>query len=210
MLMDHADAGGDGVVGTPYRGRLAAHADFAAVGLIKTVENRHERRLAGAILTHYSVDASFRHFKIDVAISMDWPEALIDADQFDCGLCHALPVHVFIVGQVLTRHCSPANDAPPELHSRQIRLLLSISNPVGPGKADDRKEGMAMSVDRLTNLEIRIAEQERTIEELSGQLAEQWKTIDRLQKKVAELTERFLALEEQTAPAVPVTRPPHW
>src|SRR5690606_10016492 len=70
MLVDHADAGGDGVVGTPYRGRLAAHADFAAVGLIKTVENRHERRLAGAILTHYSVDASFRHFKIDVAISM--------------------------------------------------------------------------------------------------------------------------------------------
>ncbi len=67
-----------------------------------------------------------------------------------------------------------------------------------------------MSVDRLTNLEIRIAEQERTIEELSGQLAEQWKTIDRLQKKVAELTERFLALEEQTAPPVPVTRPPHW
>src|SRR5690606_13270376 len=106
MLMDHADAGGDGVVGTPYRGRLAAHADFAAVGLIKTVENRHERRLAGAILTHYSVDASFRHFKIDVAIGMDWPEALVDADQFDCGLCHALPVHVFIVGQVLTRHCS--------------------------------------------------------------------------------------------------------
>lgn len=67
-----------------------------------------------------------------------------------------------------------------------------------------------MSVDRLTNLEIRIAEQERTIEELSGQLAEQWKTIDRLQNKVAALTERFLALEEQTAPAVPVTRPPHW
>jgi SlyX protein len=69
---------------------------------------------------------------------------------------------------------------------------------------------MAMSVDRLTNLEIRIAEQERTIEELSGQLAEQWKTIDRLQKKVAALTERFLALEVQTAPPVPVTRPPHW
>jgi SlyX protein len=67
-----------------------------------------------------------------------------------------------------------------------------------------------MSSDRLTTLEIRAAEQERTIEELSGQLAEQWKTIDRMQKKLAALTERFLALEEQAAPDVPVTKPPHW
>lgn len=67
-----------------------------------------------------------------------------------------------------------------------------------------------MSSDRLTALEIRAAEQERTIEELSGQLAEQWKTIDRMHKKLAALTERFLVLEEQTAPDVPVTKPPHW
>lgn len=64
--------------------------------------------------------------------------------------------------------------------------------------------------DRLTTLEIRNAEQEKTIEELSGQIAEQWKVIERLQKKVDALTERFLALEEQTAPDVPVTKPPHW
>ncbi len=69
---------------------------------------------------------------------------------------------------------------------------------------------MTMPADRLTTLEIRTAEQERTIEELSGQLAEQWKTIDRMQKKLDALTERFLALEEQTAPDVPVTKPPRW
>lgn len=66
------------------------------------------------------------------------------------------------------------------------------------------------SNDRLTALEIRNAEHERTIAELSDQIAQQWKTIDRLQKKLDTLTERFLALEEQAAPDIPVTKPPHW
>ncbi len=64
--------------------------------------------------------------------------------------------------------------------------------------------------ERLVALEIRHAEQERTIADLSDQLAEQWKTIDRLQKKLDALTERFLVLEEQAAPETPVTKPPHW
>ena len=64
--------------------------------------------------------------------------------------------------------------------------------------------------DRVTRLEIRAAEQEKTIEELSGQIAEQWKTIEGLRKKLDALTERFLTLEEQVAPEVPVTKPPHW
>lgn len=65
-------------------------------------------------------------------------------------------------------------------------------------------------VDRLTTLEIRAAEQEKTIEELSGQLAEQWKAMEGLRRKLDVLTERFLTLEEQVAPEVPVTKPPHW
>ena len=69
---------------------------------------------------------------------------------------------------------------------------------------------MTMLEHHLTRLEIRAAEQERTIEELSGQVAEQWKTIDRMQKKLDALTERFLALEEQSAPGHEATRPPHW
>ena len=67
-----------------------------------------------------------------------------------------------------------------------------------------------MTADRLTNLEIRTAEQERTIEELSGQIAGQWKTIDALKRRLDALTERFLTLEEQAAPDGPVTQPPHW
>ena len=64
--------------------------------------------------------------------------------------------------------------------------------------------------DRLTTLEIRAAEQEKTIEELSGQIAEQWKVIERMERKLGALTDRFLALEERAAPDVPVTTPPHW
>lgn len=64
--------------------------------------------------------------------------------------------------------------------------------------------------DRLTTLEIRAAEQEKTIEELSSQIAEQWQVIDRLQRKLDMLTDRFLALEEQAAPGHEATKPPHW
>ena len=67
-----------------------------------------------------------------------------------------------------------------------------------------------MTTYRIEQLEMLAAEQEKTIEELSTQLTEQWKTIDALQKKLDRLTERFLTLEEQVAPDVPVTKPPHW
>jgi len=69
---------------------------------------------------------------------------------------------------------------------------------------------MDTSAERITSLEMRAAEQERTIEELSAQIAEQWKVIDRLGKQVGLLAERFLALEEQARPDIPITKPPHW
>jgi SlyX protein len=69
---------------------------------------------------------------------------------------------------------------------------------------------MNMPADRLTTLEIRNAEQEKTIEEMSVQIAEQWKVIERLEKKLSALTDRFLALEEQTAPGHEATKPPHY
>lgn len=64
--------------------------------------------------------------------------------------------------------------------------------------------------ERLTDLEIIVAEQERTIAELSSELAEQWKTVETLRKTLDRLTDRLHSLEEQAAPDVPVTRPPHW
>ena len=64
--------------------------------------------------------------------------------------------------------------------------------------------------ERLVELEIRVALQEKTIEELSSVVTEHWKTIEQLTTKLNALTDRFLVLEEQAAPEVPVTRPPHW
>jgi SlyX protein len=64
--------------------------------------------------------------------------------------------------------------------------------------------------ERITRLEMLAAEQERTIAELSEQIAEQWKTLEAMRRKLDTLTERFLALEEQTLPDTPVTKPPHY
>lgn len=64
--------------------------------------------------------------------------------------------------------------------------------------------------ERLTQLEILAAEQDKIVQELSGEIAGQWKVIERMQKKLDALTDRFLMLEQQSAPDVPVTKPPHW
>jgi len=65
-------------------------------------------------------------------------------------------------------------------------------------------------IDRLTQLEMLTAEQDRTIEELSGQIAAQWKEIEMLRKKLDLMTSRLLEVEANAAPDVPITRPPHW
>jgi SlyX protein len=64
--------------------------------------------------------------------------------------------------------------------------------------------------DRITRLEMLAAEQERTIEELSGQLAEQWKEVEALRRRLDALSRRLIELEENAAPDTPVTKPPHW
>jgi len=69
---------------------------------------------------------------------------------------------------------------------------------------------MKPAEERVTQLEVLAAHQEKTIAELSEQIAEQWKTIEGLRRKLDALTDRFLVLEEQTAPDVPVTKPPHY
>jgi SlyX protein len=63
---------------------------------------------------------------------------------------------------------------------------------------------------RVVELEIQIAHQNRTIEELSAEMARQGGEIDRLQKTLKALAERFLALEEVATPRPEITRPPHY
>lgn len=63
---------------------------------------------------------------------------------------------------------------------------------------------------RITELEIALAHQSRTVEELSAELARQGETLDRLQKTLKALAERFLELEDAAAPRAEITRPPHY
>lgn len=67
-----------------------------------------------------------------------------------------------------------------------------------------------MSEERITELEIRVAELERLNDDLSGQLAEQWKVVEAQRAKMDELVRRFLTVEAAVQPDIPVDKPPHW
>jgi len=66
------------------------------------------------------------------------------------------------------------------------------------------------NAERIIELERIVTEQDHVIEQLSGEIAEQWKVMEAMRKKLDALTDRFLVLEEQTTPDIPVTKPPHW
>lgn len=62
----------------------------------------------------------------------------------------------------------------------------------------------------MAKLEMLVAEQDKTIEEMSDVIARQWTEIETLRRKLELFEKRFAALEEQSAPETPVTRPPHY
>ncbi len=64
---------------------------------------------------------------------------------------------------------------------------------------------------RIDELEMRIAHQEQTIEDLNAAITAQWKVIDRLERQAAILAERLADAEMSAGAAAPVDRPPpHW
>ena len=89
MLVDHADAGRDGGVRIGDVHRLAADFDGAGIGLVEAVDDRHQRRLAGAVLTDDAVDRATFHRQIDALVGPHHAEALVDVDQFDRRIGHA-------------------------------------------------------------------------------------------------------------------------
>ena len=84
VLMHHADAAGDRVVGTGDLDRLAIDPDLAAVGPVEAVEDRHEGRLAGAVLTDNAVDRATCNAQGDVAVGANRAKPLVDALKLDC------------------------------------------------------------------------------------------------------------------------------
>ena len=64
---------------------------------------------------------------------------------------------------------------------------------------------------RFEALEMRIAHQERAIEDLSTTIAEQWKQVDVLTKQLARFGDRLQQVEDNTqSPAADEPPPPHY
>ena len=62
--------------------------------------------------------------------------------------------------------------------------------------------------ERLTDLEMRCAHQEKTITELSDMMSEQWKKIDNLERQLRRLNDEVQLLDGGDAP--PNQKPPHY
>ena len=68
---------------------------------------------------------------------------------------------------------------------------------------------MSSDADRIDGLEMRLAEQERVIEDLDAAVTAQWSTVEALRRQVDRLLDR-LAEAERRLPGEPDRPPPHY
>ena len=83
VLEHHADPGADRRLAVGDAGVAPADQDVARVGPVKAVEDRHQRRLAGAVFADDAVDRAARHGHGDVAIGLHRAEGLGNPAQLD-------------------------------------------------------------------------------------------------------------------------------
>ena len=63
---------------------------------------------------------------------------------------------------------------------------------------------------RIEALEVRIAHQDRTIEDLNALITDQWRRIESLTKQIERMTERLQRVEDTSPPDAPDPPPPHY
>src|SRR5262249_30166200 len=63
--------------------RLAPNQDFSAVGLVESVKNAHQGRLAGAVFADDACDRAPPHRQANVAVGVNLAEPLLDVAQLD-------------------------------------------------------------------------------------------------------------------------------
>ncbi len=85
VLVDHPDPVLDRILRGVHRDRLALDEDLALVGLVDAVDDVHERRLAGAVLTEERVHLAAAKIEVDSIVRDDPRKALRDAAQFQDG-----------------------------------------------------------------------------------------------------------------------------
>ena len=83
VLEDHPDAGLDRIGGALEDELLAVDRDGALVGLLDPIEDLHERRLAGAVLTDEGMHRASPHGELDVLVGHHPREAFGDPVQLD-------------------------------------------------------------------------------------------------------------------------------
>jgi hypothetical protein len=79
VLMHHADAQRNRVFRVVDAHGQAIDPDAAAVGAVKTIQHRHQRALAGAVLADDAVHRAGVDRQIDITIRLHRTEALVDA-----------------------------------------------------------------------------------------------------------------------------------
>ena len=68
---------------------------------------------------------------------------------------------------------------------------------------------MSPDADRIDRLEMRLAEQERVIEDLDAAVTAQWSAIEAMRRQVGQLLDR-LAEAARRLPGAPERPPPHY
>ena len=121
ILLQHADAVGDGGGGPRVVDDAAVNLDFAFVGGLEAGQDFHERGLAGAIFAQDAHDSSVVETDVNVVIGVYGSKALVDVTQFDvhtlrCRLSLNATVNCSADSQFdqfgPTRHPSPAARLP--------------------------------------------------------------------------------------------------
>ena len=95
MLVHHADAGPDGVLGRGELDRLSVQEDLALVVPVQAVEDVHERGLARSVLAQEGVHLAAFQVEIDSVVGDDAGEAFRDRPELEDG---DVVSHVGILG----------------------------------------------------------------------------------------------------------------
>jgi SlyX protein len=67
-----------------------------------------------------------------------------------------------------------------------------------------------MSDNRFNQLEMTIAEQDQSIQDLSDMVNRQWQEIEKLQARLTHTQSRIISLEENAPASSSVEKPPHY
>ena len=78
VLVHHAHPGGNRILGAMGFERIPVDQHLAFVGVVETVNDAHQGRLAGAIFADDAVNAAFTNLKVDLLVGVHVAEPLID------------------------------------------------------------------------------------------------------------------------------------